>query len=135
MDGIDKKIIEALKTNARTPFLSIAKKINVSEGTIRQRVTKLLSKKVIKKFTIETGIYTKAIVMIETTPKIPTKKISSAIIHAGAEKVFEVTGQETIIAMILAENLSQINEIIEKIRAIEGVKETQTFPVLKEYDE
>lgn len=40
MDGIDKKIIDSLKNDSRTPFLSIAKKIGVSEGTIRQRVEK-----------------------------------------------------------------------------------------------
>lgn len=133
MDGIDRKIIDALKNDSRTPFLSIARKINVSEGTIRQRVGKMTAKGIIKKFTIETGIDTKAIIMIETIPKIPTKRISESIMRAGAEKVFEVTGEETIIAQISAENLSKINEIIEKIRAIEGVKETETFPVLKEY--
>jgi DNA-binding Lrp family transcriptional regulator len=133
LDGIDRKIIEALKIDSRTTFLSIAKKIEVSEGTIRQRVSKMISKGIIKKFTIELGTQTTALVEIQTSSKIPTKKISESILKSGADKVFEVTGDTTIIAQISAENLTKLNEIIERIRAIEGVTQTETFPVLKEY--
>lgn len=133
MDGFDKKIIEALKKDARTPFLTISKNINVSEGTVRQRVIKMQNKGVIKKFTIEQGLVTTALVLITTESKTPTKRISESILKFGAEKVFEVTGETTIIAYISAENLQKLNELIEKIRSIEGVEQTETFPILKEY--
>ena len=135
MDGIDRKILDTLKKDSRTPFLRIARTINVSEGTVRQRVKRFLSKGIIKKFTIQATNETTALIQIETTSKTPTKKISLAIISAGARTVYEVTGDTTIIAFVSAENMAKLNEIIEKIRALVGVTKTKTFPILREYGE
>ena len=43
IDKIDSKIIEILEVDGRTPNAYIAKKIGVSEGTIRRRLKKLIS--------------------------------------------------------------------------------------------
>ena len=133
MDLIDKAIIAKLSSDARTPFLSIARENNVSEGTIRQRVAKLVAKGVIKKFTLELGCSTNAIVEITTSSGVPTQKISDKIKKLGAIRVFEVTGRVSIIALVQAEDFNKLNQILELIRSIEGVMQTETFPVLKEY--
>ena len=52
IDEKDVKIIEILQKNSRTPFLTISKKLNVSESTIRKRVKKLENNEIIKKYTI-----------------------------------------------------------------------------------
>ncbi|MCD6223102.1 MAG: AsnC family transcriptional regulator, partial [Thermoplasmata archaeon] len=38
IDEIDKKILEILSNNARTPYTQIAKDVGLSEGAIRKRV-------------------------------------------------------------------------------------------------
>ena len=43
LDKIDSKIIEILEVDGRTPNAFMAKKIGVSEGTIRRRLEKLIS--------------------------------------------------------------------------------------------
>jgi len=45
IDHIDSKIIALLGKDARMPNNKIAKAINVSEGTVRNRIAKLLKKK------------------------------------------------------------------------------------------
>ena len=132
-DIIDKKIIEALTSDARTSFLSISKELKISEGTVRQRVAKLQKKGVIKRFTLELGASTNAFVEIITSSSVPTLKISEKIKKLGAVRVFEVTGRFTIIAMVQAENFDKLNLVLEQIRAIEGVIQTETFPVLREF--
>lgn len=132
MDDRDKIIIEKLEKNARMPFLQIAKDMNVSEGTIRKRVSNLLKNKIIKKFTIETSYETRAIVEIVTGSQIPTEKIASEIKKTGVEKIFEVAGRFTLLCIIKANNLNQVNDIVESIRQINGVIQTETLPVLKE---
>ena len=41
LDEIDKKILDFLVENTRTPFTEIAKQMNVSAGTIHVRVKKI----------------------------------------------------------------------------------------------
>jgi len=133
MDGIDKKIIEILSNDSREPYLSIARELGVSEGTIRQRVAKMSKKGVIKKFTIETSSSTNAVVEVVTSSSSPTHKIVERIVKLGVHRVFEVTGRLSIIVIIHAPDLKELNGKLEAIRAIEGVEQTETFSVLKEY--
>ncbi|MHA2174099.1 MAG: Lrp/AsnC family transcriptional regulator [Candidatus Hodarchaeales archaeon] len=52
MDSIDLQILEILNHNARTKFTSIARKINLTEGTIRNRVQRLMERGIIQGFQI-----------------------------------------------------------------------------------
>ncbi|OGD52968.1 hypothetical protein A3K80_03375, partial [Candidatus Bathyarchaeota archaeon RBG_13_38_9] len=53
LDMIDRDIIQILQEDASTPFVEVAKKIGVTDGTIHQRVKKLKKSGVIKRFTIQ----------------------------------------------------------------------------------
>ena len=52
MDDIDKTIIKILTKDSRTPNTEIAQKVNLSEGSVRARIDKLISSGAIKNFTI-----------------------------------------------------------------------------------
>jgi Lrp/AsnC family transcriptional regulator of lysine biosynthesis len=92
----------------------------------------LLSKGVIKKFTLETGASTNAIIEIITSSSIPTQRISEKLKKLGVLKVYEVTGRFSIVAFVQADDFNKLNQILENIRSIDGVIQTETFPVLKE---
>ena len=132
MDSLDTKIVQELRKNARTPFLQIAKKLDVSEGTVRKRVGKLVEGGVIKRFTLELANENNAIIEISTNPNIATEKISAEIKGIGIDRIFEVAGRFEILCFVKAKSLQETNEIVEKIRAIKGVTHTETFPVLRE---
>lgn len=55
MDYYDRRILEILENNARTPFLQIARDLNISEGMVRHRVRRLQDSGRILRFTIETN--------------------------------------------------------------------------------
>ena len=133
MDLIDKKILDYLLVDSRTSFISISKELKISEGTVRQRVAKLKKRGVIKNFTVQLGSYTTAFVEITTSSSVPTLKISEKIKKLGAVRVFEVTGRFTIIAMIQTPDFNKLNQVLESVRSIDGVIQTETFPVLTEY--
>jgi len=83
MDKIDEIILESLRLNSRASNISIAKKAEVSEGTIRQRISKLKSKGSLKEFTINSLHNYNGIFLIETAPgSDPSeiiKKLKSAL--------------------------------------------------------
>lgn len=130
MDKINNAIINTLRKNSRTPFLKIAKELNVSEGTIRKRVKDLVNDKQIKKFTLETLDDTFAIVGIETETKTETKKIVEKIKNLNIDTVYEVTGRFDVICMVPTSTMEEVNEMLEQIRSTEGVNHTETFTVL-----
>lgn len=132
LDQIDTRILAELEKDSRTPFLQIAKQLNVSEGTIRKRVSKLVQNRIIKKFTVELKHTSTAIVGIETNPHIPTDEIVTELRKLDIKKVYDVAGRYDIICFLAKKNLEEINATLEKIRITKGVEHTETFTILKE---
>lgn len=132
-DEIDRKIIEILKRDARTPYLEMAKTLKMSEGAIRRRVKKLVESDTIQKFTIETIQQGPAAVMlVSANPSIPTSQISKAMLKIdGVQKVFEVTGEFDVVALLSAPDTPALNACIEKARMLEGINRTNTMMVLR----
>lgn len=134
MDELNKQILKSLRANSRTPFLEIAKRQKVSEGTVRKRVHTLVKHGRIRKFTIEENLDTSAIVQIMTSTGMSTEKISLELMKiSGVVKVFEVTGRYSVYCLIKGSSVHEINEMLEKIRQLRGVVQTETNTVLKEY--
>ena len=135
IDHLDDKIIEILKKDSRKAFVEIANELEVSEGTIRSRVKKLFEEGVIQAFTIKTSSKNvKALVEVKIDVNVNTSEIADQIASFdGVSEVYEVTGEEDIVAIIDATSSPQLNEIIERIRRYENVESTRTRLILKEH--
>ncbi|HUV23882.1 MAG: Lrp/AsnC family transcriptional regulator [Methanomassiliicoccales archaeon] len=135
MDHLDEKIIEILKKDSRRPFVDIANQLKVSEGTIRSRVRKLVDEEIIQSFTIKTSSKNvKAIIEIKIDVNVNTAEVASEIAKFdGVSEVFEVTGEEDIVAIIDVASSPQLNEIIERVRKFDNVQSTRTRLILKEH--
>jgi len=133
IDNIDREIIEVLKRNSRTPYTTIAKKLGLSEAAVRKRVSKLLKQGVIKRFTIEYALQNeiKAVVLVKTSPQVPVFKTSKEIANLqGVDHVYEITGEYDVLAVIRANNVLALDSIINSIRNIDGVSDTNTMIIL-----
>jgi DNA-binding Lrp family transcriptional regulator len=135
IDHLDDKIIEILKKDSRRPFVEIANELEVSEGTIRSRVKKLFEEGVIQAFTIKTSSKNvKALVEVKIDVNVNTSEIADQIAgFDGVSEVYEVTGEEDIVAIIDVTSSPQLNEIIERIRRYDNVESTRTRRSLKEH--
>ncbi|KZX13692.1 Lrp/AsnC family transcriptional regulator [Methanobrevibacter filiformis] len=51
LDGTDKKILKIINKDARTPYRQISRDLDISVGTVHNRIDKLVKTEVIKKFT------------------------------------------------------------------------------------
>ena len=132
LDNVDKQILHFLLGNARTPYLQIAKSLNISESTVRKRVAKLREDGIIRGFTVELDqtLAFQSIVAVKARPKL-TKKVVSLIKEFNPfMPVVEVTGSFDIFCRISAPTARELNEKIDKIRDLSGVVETQSFLVV-----
>lgn len=133
MDEIDRKILEILREDARKPYTDIAKAVGLSEGAIRKRIRDLVKSGVIRKFTISTGPRegVRAITLISaaSTPEVSPKILKLD----GVETVYEITGQYDIAVILSATNIDEINKCVDRIRAIEGITNTNTMIILRSW--
>ncbi len=134
MDHLDWKIIKILRKDSRTSNVAIARELGVSEGMIRQRISRLRNEGIITSFTITTSSRgLKALIEINIEVNVHTTKIAKRILALdGVEKVYESSGDTDIIAFVDVTNTIELNEAIEGIRAIDMVTSTRTKMVLGE---
>lgn len=131
MDRKNRRILEILKEDGRASFTDIADELNVSEGTVRRRVQDMKENNVIDRFTVELGSTgAKAIVMV----KLSTNSGIDQVLKDFPEDmaVNEVAGEYDLIVEFERANNERINQVLDKVREIEGVEETKTYTVLKQ---
>ncbi|MEM2872992.1 MAG: Lrp/AsnC family transcriptional regulator [Nitrososphaerales archaeon] len=136
MDKVDQQIIGILKENSRLTYSAIGKKIGLSEVAIRKRIKNLMSRGVIKRFTIEvnTSQRANAIVLISVSPSTSTSSISEKLSKIeGVKDVHEITGQYDVFVNISAPSIAEVNKCVDDIRSIEGVVNTNTMIILRSW--
>ena len=137
LNQLDWEIIGELQKNGREPNSTIAKKLNVTEGTIRQRVKKLLEAGVLRvsgqlnpEFLeghqlILMGINIKESKRLEKTfhDLSALEEVHSVAITSGRYDLF--------IQVIVSNNLGVVNFLTKSMSTIDGISQTETFVLLK----
>ena len=134
IDGIDKKILRYLMSDARTPILEIARNIGISGAAIHQRLRKLEKSGLLagSKFVINPkslGYTTTAYIGIYLD-----KAMSNPYAVRELKKIPEVlechytTGNWSILIKVLCQDNEHLMHLLnKKIQQIEGVSRTETF--------
>jgi len=126
IDSLDLKILSLLKKNARMKYVEISTHTGISEAAVRYRVKKLLEKNIIKRFTIDTVMDEPgAIVLLRIdTLKSPStlKKLKSLF-----GTMYELSGEWDAAVLIKANDSYELNHMVDRIRNVAGVIETQTL--------
>ncbi len=130
MDSTDKQILSILEKNSRTPFTEIADQLGVSEGTVRNRISRLEEENVIERYTIDTDVRGQTAIL---TADVKTDTDFSELFSKLPEniQVFEVAGDHDIVMKFSRESTEKLNQVVDSIRMLEEVKDTTTYPVLK----
>jgi DNA-binding Lrp family transcriptional regulator len=132
MDNLDRKIIHLLEQNSRLAFLAIANELDVTEGTIRQRVKKLKDKGIITKFTINHIKGYSAILNIDVDSKISVNKIIKQIKELDIDSIYEVVGNINLVCFIKQNTSQDIDKLMYEIKRIKGIGDIKLYPVIKE---
>lgn len=130
MDEKDEKILSILEEDGRASYTEIAEKINVSEGTVRNRVEKMKQDGIIERFTVDVNDSSqiKSFVSINVSTRRDFKEILKDF--PDEVEIFELAGDIDILAKVYGDSSEEINDKVDGIRGIEGVEETTTYMVL-----
>lgn len=134
MDSLDRDILDILRRDARTPYTEIASAVETSEGTVRNRVERLIDDGIIERFTISTRTgNVKAMVEIGVAVDVDTTEVSSRMAEWNeVDFVWQVSGEEDIVLVVDAADTRRVNDLITKARNLEDVMSTKTRLILDE---
>jgi Lrp/AsnC family transcriptional regulator for asnA, asnC and gidA len=141
LDKTDSSLLNILQDDASMHFVKIAKKIGVTDGTIHQRIKKLKKSGIIKRFTIQLnpemiGFNSIAYVLTTVDPGFIDTVSKEVIKHQNILEVYEVHTQGDLLVKIQASSQEEIrNTIVNVIRKIKGVRDSQTLNVYKIWKE
>ncbi|MCF8067564.1 MAG: Lrp/AsnC family transcriptional regulator [Desulfobacterales bacterium] len=136
IDSTDHKIIDLLKENGRMPNTEIAKKVNLSEATVRNRLKHLIDEEYIQVVAITNQAKMGQGIAGNIKMKADIKKTDSIIEEL--KKIRELdyialtTGAFEFEADFTVKDIIELNELItNKINRIDGIEFTESTIILQ----
>jgi Lrp/AsnC family transcriptional regulator for asnA, asnC and gidA len=132
-DDLDRRIIEALQENGRTPFLKLAEALGVSEGTVRSRYHRLCEADMLQVVGVTNplrlGFDSSALVGI----KVAGSALEVAETIAGwdeASYVVVTAGQFDVVVELICTDRLHLMDVVSRIRELDEVVSSETFVYL-----
>lgn len=134
-DDLDKELISILRHDGRAPLSKLAEILNVSRGTIQNRLDRLLLSGALLGFTVRTredydddGVH--AIMSIEVTGKSTSEVIKKLRGIPELHRLHTTNGAWDLVAQIIAPTLSEFDRVLREVRMIDGVLNSETSILL-----
>jgi Lrp/AsnC family transcriptional regulator for asnA, asnC and gidA len=136
IDQTDCKIIELLQKDGRMPNTLIAKKLGMSEATIRSRLNRLIKEEYIQIVAVSNPLKLGFDIVGILKIDVDVKKIEN--VSKELSKIDQIwyvvhaTGSSDIYAEFNAKTIDELNDFIaNKVHKIDGLLKTETSLVLK----
>lgn len=136
LDEIDERIVQALKEDGRMSFAEIARRLDVSPGMIRQRYFDLVENRVVQ----VVAVTNPTLVGYDSVALIGVRVDGSRLrdiareIAAFKEVIYLVLcagSFDILVEVVCRDNAHLLRFLSENLRALEGVRATETFVYLE----
>ncbi len=138
MDDTDRTLISLLRRDARTNVATLAAKLGVSRGTVSNRVRKLEDEQIIVGYAVrlrpdaEPGkIRAWMGVLVEGNQTRAV--IASLLGEPAVEALHDTNGRWDLLAALRAETMVELSRVLERVRLIKGIANTETSILLDSY--
>ncbi|EMA49156.1 MULTISPECIES: Lrp/AsnC family transcriptional regulator [Halococcus] len=134
MDDLDRRILNVLRRDSRTPYTEIAEEVGTSEGTVRNRVEQLVDDGTIERFTVTTRTGNiKAMIEVGVAVDVDTSAVSKRMTEwPEVDFVWQVSGEEDVVLVVDAADTAAVNALITQARELDDVVSTKTRLILDE---
>ena len=136
IDDLDKKIIFELQEDARKPYKTIAKKLNVAEGTVRNRAKCLIDADILKlQAKVDPFSCTQkvaAIVGVNLKERNHEEIMRQIANIPAVTSVWNATGRFDLFFEVMVDSLQALDRVLFKkdLKKIGGIAYTETFVIL-----
>ncbi len=134
LDTIENQIISLLQEDGRMAFVKMAKKLGVTEGTIRRKYKRLSENGMIKIVALcnpyRIGLDAPAFIGLKLEQR-KQEQVLEAIVHMEEVQLITiVTGDFEVILQVVAHSNRELYALLNKIGALDGVLSTHSHLIL-----
>jgi Lrp/AsnC family transcriptional regulator, leucine-responsive regulatory protein len=136
MDKTDKKIIQILQQNARTPITQIASQVSLSVPAVSERLKKLESSGLVKRYTAildakSLGKTLTALMFISLErPRYNEEFIAQLQDEQEVLECHYLAGDFDYVLKVITRDTSTLEQLLNRIKGIKGVQKTRTIVAL-----
>jgi DNA-binding Lrp family transcriptional regulator len=135
MDAIDEKLLLALRDNARASTAKLARLVGRSRTSVQSRLDRLEREGVIVGYSVRVGPEhelgtVRAHVMIKAGPKEARAVTAALKAIAQVRVLHSVSGDVDLIAVAATASVAEMDEVIDRIGALDGVERTTSSIIL-----
>ena len=135
MDDTDRELISLLRDDARTPVVALAKKLRVARGTVQNRLARLEKNGTIIGFTVRLRPLTEEHRIRGWMSIAVEGNRAEAVIKAlrtdpAVASLHSTNGRWDIVAELRTESLPAFDQVLRRIRLVEGISDTETSLLL-----
>lgn len=138
MDEIDQKLIAQLRQNSRISIATLAARLKVARGTIKNRMERLENDGVIAGYTLRLrpDVQTdqiKAWMSIAVDGNRTREVIAALMGEMGVSVLVDTNGRWDLLAELRADDLQGLAQVLERVRLLKGISNTETSIHLQTY--
>jgi len=135
MDDLDRQLIGELRQNARVTVAALAKKLKVARGTVQNRINRLEKEGTILGYTVRLRPRIEehriaALTTIEVEGNRQEQVIKALRGDPAVSELHTTNGRWDLVAELHADSLEAFDQVLGRIRLIEGISGTETSLLL-----
>jgi len=138
MDDLDQRLIALLRKDARTTVATLAAKLQVSRGTITNRLRKLEDDGVIVGYAVQLRPdvqpnQIRAWMGVRVEGNQTRAVVASLLGEPGVAALHDTNGRWDLLAELRAESNAELSAVLERVRLIKGIANTETSILLASF--
>ncbi len=136
VSALDKRIIEHLQQDGRRPFTQIAAELGVSEAAVRARTNRLVERGILQVVGVtdplKLGFHQQAMIGVRCERDRLLQVAEAVSGFPEVDYVVITAGTfDLLIEVVCEDNDALLAFLTQRLRAVEGVRETETFVYLR----
>lgn len=138
LDDVDHALIALLRGNARMSAAALAQRLRVSRGTVGNRIRKLEDAGIIVGYSVRLRPEAepqniRAWMGILVDGNQTRAVIASLLGEPGVEALHDTNGRWDLLAEIRADSMADLSTVLERVRLIKGIANTETSILLSSF--
>ncbi|MFF9625607.1 Lrp/AsnC family transcriptional regulator [Streptomyces griseosporeus] len=139
MDEVDRQLLALLQQDATTPYAALGQAVGLSAGATHDRVRKLRERGVIRRTTVDVdpvalGRGVLAFVMVDSSRWVGDSGDRFAAIPE-IQEAHVIAGSASVLVKVRTATTEQLQDVLRRLYAIDGVSGTQATVVLETFFE
>lgn len=133
LDDLDRSLLAALRVDGRASTAELARQLEVSRATVTSRIDRLVEAGVIVGFTVRTrdaAETVQAMTMVEVHGRNADYVIRQLRGLENVSELYSTNGQWDLIVRLHAGSLAELDQLLGFIRALDGVRRSETSIIL-----